>query len=178
MLFILSRPAWPFALLVVIFLLSGCGVASRTVVTGPAGEEAPPRAESRTAAPSRPLRAIQQELHLAHREWKGTPYRLGGNGKNGIDCSAFTQVVYRNHFNLDLPRTTRDQLRIGRGIRRNAVMPGDLIFFRTTRTDLHVGIAINREEFLHASTTMGVMISSLNERYWSDRFLGVRRILL
>jgi len=123
------------------------------------------------------MERVMQQLHSAHSEWQGTPYRLGGTGMNGIDCSAFIQVVYSDFFGTSLPRNTRQQLGEGEGVRRNRIRPGDLIFFRTGRRTLHVGIAMQNGEFLHASVSGGVMISNLSESYWAGRFLGVRRVL-
>lgn len=157
----------------VLSMLSACGAVSRTVPPGSSGgsSAAPGTGEIRS------LNQVQKELLKAHEEWEGTPYVLGGSGINGVDCSSFIQIVFERHFGMNMPRNTRQQIREGRGVRRSAVRPGDLIFFRTTRRDLHVGIAVNEEEFLHASTSSGVMISSINERYWASRFLGIRRVL-
>jgi cell wall-associated NlpC family hydrolase len=157
---------------VILMLLSACGVASRSTL---------PDTSVRPAASTQPriqaLSGIQQELYRAHEEWRGTPYVLGGSSKRGVDCSSFIQIIFDRHFGVSLPRHTGDQIREGAGVRRSSVRPGDLIFFRTSRRSLHVGIALNNEEFLHASTSSGVMISSLDERYWASRFLGVRRVM-
>lgn len=153
--------------LVLFSMFTGCGIAGRTAVT----------TVSSTSGTSHSLSNVQKELYRAHNEWKGTPYVLGGGGLNGVDCSSFIQIIFDGHFGITMPRNTRDQIREGSGVRRSAVRPGDLIFFRTSRKELHVGIAINGDEFLHASTSSGVMISSLSERYWATRFLGVRRVL-
>ncbi len=154
-------------------LLIGCGVVPR--------DEARPGSE---AAESAPVAAsvssfdrVVEQLHSAHREWEGTPYQLGGTGISGIDCSAFTQVVYRDFFGENLPRSTGEQLQEGEGVRRNQIRPGDLIFFRTSRGVLHVGIAMDDGDFLHASVSSGVMISNIGEPYWAGRYLGTRRIL-
>jgi len=151
------------AALVLFSICSACGIAGRT-------------SDSSSPGTSHDLSNIQNELYSAHEEWKGTPYVLGGSSVNGVDCSSFIQIIFDRHFGVRMPRNTRDQIREGSGVRRTSVRPGDLIFFRTTRTDLHVGIALNGHEFLHASTSSGVMISSMNERYWATRFLGVRRV--
>lgn len=151
--------------------VTACGIAENT--TAPPGvpaETAPNRASLSAGA-------IQQELNQAYEQWKGTPYVLGGQGQNGVDCSSFIQIVFDDHFDIRLPRNTREQIRSGSGVRRSSARAGDLIFFRTSRRDLHVGIMVNTEEFLHASTSSGVMISSTNEQYWATRFLGVRRIM-
>lgn len=162
-----SRTGTVIISMALLCIYSSCGIAGRTAVgSGPS-----------SPGTSYALSNIQNELYRAHEEWKGTPYVLGGSGINGVDCSSFIQIIFDRHFGVRMPRNTRDQIREGQGVRRNSVRPGDLIFFRTTRSDLHVGIALNAHEFLHASTSSGVMISSMNQRYWAARFLGVRRVL-
>ena len=116
-------------------------------------------------------------LEDAHRQWRGTPYLLGGVGRRGIDCSAFIREVYKEYFNVSLPRHTRDQIREGRSVRRSGIRPGDMIFFETSRGVLHVGIAMQDGRFLHASTSQGVTISDFGNRYWSKRFLRARRVM-
>ena len=130
-----------------------------------------------TTTPENERRTVQQQLHSAHQDWKGTPYILGGSGRNGVDCSSFTQIVYRDYFGIDLPRHTSQQLQEGRGVRRNQIRPGDLIFFRTARGVLHVGIAIEDGDFLHASVSSGVMISNINQNYWAGIYIGTRRVM-
>jgi cell wall-associated NlpC family hydrolase len=155
----------------VLSTFSACGIASRTTVPPGSGT-----AVTSASGTSHSLNNIQSELYRAHEEWQGTPYILGGASRRGVDCSSFIQIVFNQYFDMSLPRHTSEQIRVGDGVRRNATRPGDLIFFRTSRSGLHVGIAMNGHEFLHASTSSGVMISSMNERYWSSRFLGVRRV--
>lgn len=167
------------SLIVGILLFVGCGVVPRT--------GAPPA--STTSGDNRnstspPLAAsvssyseARSTLMAAYREWKGTPYVLGGASANGVDCSSFVRIVYDNYFGIDLPSNTRTQLNAGEGIRRLSLQTGDLVFFRTGRKTLHVGIITEGKEFLHASTSKGVMISSLKEYYWSSRYLAARRVL-
>lgn len=108
-----------------------------------------------------------QLLYQQHYLWHGTPYRMGGNSRSGIDCSAFVQVTYRDVFGIDLPRRTDEQVRVGTPISKSELQPGDLIFFREGR---HVGIYLENRTFLHASTRRGVIISSLDNNYWAQRF--------
>ncbi|MEX0769393.1 MAG: NlpC/P60 family protein [Balneolaceae bacterium] len=165
---IASRSLLPAAILLAALLLTACGVVNRSAYRAPAGT---------ADEPSASFGSVQKLLYEAHETWRGTPYILGGSGTNGVDCSSFTQIVFDEKFDVSLPRNTREQLNTGEGIRRHSIRPGDLIFFKTTRRDLHVGIVVNREEFLHASVSSGVMISSLSDYYWAGRYLGARRVL-
>ncbi len=108
-----------------------------------------------------------------------TPYKYGGSSLNGIDCSAFTQSVYQDALNVNLNRTARDQFTQGKVVSREELEFGDLVFFNTRRRVRpgHVGIYIGDGLFAHASTKGGVMISSLDEDYYSKRFMGARRIV-
>jgi cell wall-associated NlpC family hydrolase len=123
------------------------------------------------------LNEAKASLMQAYRDWKGTPYVLGGASQAGVDCSRLVNIIFDDYFGIDLPTNTREQLNVGNGIRRAAVRTGDLVFFRTGRKTLHVGIAVNSGEFLHASTSNGVMISKLGKSYWRNRFLAARRVL-
>lgn len=116
-------------------------------------------------------------LELAYQDWKGVPYRLGGAGYEGIDCSAFMQVVFEDYFFEIIPRTTLEQLEHGRAIKKRELQTGDMVFFKTGRRSYHVGVMINKSDFLHASTTFGVIISSLEEDYWQKTYLTARRVL-
>lgn len=167
------------AMLFVSALLAACGTLPRSgaPVTGSGPERVSNESNPPLAASVSGFENVVLKLHGAHREWEGTPYLLGGSGMNGVDCSAFIQIVFREYFGETLPRNTREQLQEGSGVRRNSIRPGDLVFFRTNRGVLHVGIAIENGDFLHASVSNGVMISSLSESYWAGRYLGARRIL-
>ncbi|HMB89371.1 MAG TPA: NlpC/P60 family protein, partial [Rhodothermales bacterium] len=116
-------------------------------------------------------------LRAAERIWRGTPYRYGGTTRDGIDCSAFVQVVYGDVFGIDLPRATAQQVHEGEMINHRDLRPGDLVFFKTRPRTRHVGIYLGEGEFAHASTSQGVMISHLSESYWRTRFWTSRRIL-
>lgn len=152
-----------------LFMIS-CGVVSQTA-------ERPSESSEIRSETTPEMELVVAQLHSAHEEWKGTPYVLGGKGMNGIDCSALMQVVFSEYFNEDLPRNTREQMGEGNGVRRQSIRPGDLIFFRTGRGVLHVGVAMENGDFLHASVSAGVTISNLSENYWAGRYIGTRRVL-
>ena len=108
----------------------------------------------------------------------GVPYRLGGSTLRGIDCSAFVKKIYEI-FNVSLPRTTREQFRMGKSVPKEDLEEGDLVFFNTnTRraNTTHVGIYIGNKEFVHASSqNQEVKVDNLDMPYFNKRFLrGVR----
>ncbi|MDB1123932.1 C40 family peptidase [Vibrio algarum] len=108
--------------------------------------------------------------------WQGTPYKYGGDSKNGVDCSAFVQRIYLETENRYLPRTTYEQSKLGTKIKLSQAKSGDLVFFKTTHKDRHVGIYLDDQHFMHASTSKGVIISRLNNPYWASVFWQVRRV--
>ncbi|WP_340614889.1 C40 family peptidase [Xenorhabdus thailandensis] len=124
-----------------------------------------------------PIMVIAQLKDQLER-WQNTPYRYGGMDKHGIDCSGFVYRTFSDRFNIQLPRTTSEQTRIGTWISKDDLMPGDLVFFKTGsgKSGLHVGIYDTNSEFIHASTSKGVIRSSLDNVYWRRVFWQARRI--
>ena len=116
-------------------------------------------------------------LKSAYTDWQGTPYLWGGDSRKGVDCSAFMQVVFKDYFNKQIPRTTEQQMKVGKKIRKKWANIGDLVFFKTGSTTYHVGVMVDDRYFLHAGTSRGVMISDLEDSYWSARYLMARKIL-
>jgi cell wall-associated NlpC family hydrolase len=111
-------------------------------------------------------------------QFLGTPYCRGGETDDGLDCSAFTRLVFDKAFMIHLPRSTEEQYTVGEIIGKNDIVPGDLVFFNTTgRNPSHVGIYIGDGLFAHASVTEGVTISSMSSAYYNDRYESARRII-
>lgn len=141
-------------------------------------EAAADGAATRTlAAPT----AQEQRLRAVTDEWQGTPYKLGGVSKSGIDCSAFSRVMYSSVYQVELPRTAEEQERLGTRVERRELQSGDLIFFRTQGMgplfrSRHVGVYLGQGEFAQASGRFGVTVSRLDNRYWSRKYHSARRV--
>lgn len=104
--------------------------------------------------------------------WIGTPYRYGGTSHSGVDCSGFIGHVYRNVYGINLPRTTAAIASDAGRVSRRRLSEGDLVFFRTkSRWRIsHAGIYLGNGYFVHASSSRGVIVSSLEEPYYSRRY--------
>ena len=109
-------------------------------------------------------------------DWYGTPYRLGGTTKKGVDCSAFSQFLFASVYGLSIPRTAKEQYSLTNRISRTELKEGDLIFFNTHGGVSHVGVYLQNNKFVHASTSGGVMISDIFDEYWVRRFIGIGRL--
>ena len=111
---------------------------------------------------------VKSRIMDQYADWKGVRYRLGGSTKKGIDCSGFVQRTLRS---------TYEQQEMGKSVSRSNLRTGDLVLFRAGSTGRHVGIYIGNNQFVHASTSSGVIISSMNEPYWKKRYNEARRVL-
>ena len=110
-------------------------------------------------------------------EWWGTSYCMGGSTKDCVDCSAFTQMIMQNVYNVTVPRTAQEQYNSSQQINLEDLNEGDLVFFNTNsnRDITHVGIYLINNKFVHAATSGGVMVSDLNDTYWKPRYRGAGR---
>lgn len=109
--------------------------------------------------------------------WIGTPYVYGGESKSGVDCSGFTQSIYRA-LNVEIPRTASQQADAARNVSPSELKFGDLIFFNTSGSGIsHVGIYIGNGFFVHASSSRGVVRESLSKEYYANRVVSAGRFL-
>lgn len=135
--------------------------------------------EERTASS---VSARARKVVTTARIYLGTPYVYGGTTESGMDCSALIQRSYAS-VGIQLPRTSRDQGKIGRPISRSQVQVGDLLFFYASTPGVvgHVGIvtevAKGDLQFIHAALNGGVRLDFLSNRHWSAHYLYARRIL-
>lgn len=119
------------------------------------------------------------ELGRIIQSYLGKPYRGMSINEKGMDCSQFCQKVFREFNGTELPRTVEKQLAFGYSVGRNNFRYGDLVFFRTEGREIsHVGIYIGFGEFIHSSSSTGVIITKMDDKYWRKRLAGGRRVIL
>ncbi|GIV40058.1 MAG: hypothetical protein KatS3mg033_1858 [Thermonema sp.] len=124
-----------------------------------------------------------EEVVREAQKYLGRPYQYGGTGNRGFDCSGLVCTVYKK-VGVDLPRTASEQMKVGRQVSVREARPGDLAFFKPSKSSrkvTHVGIVSRVESpdkiwFIHASTSRGVIESSMTEGYWKNLLLQLRRI--
>lgn len=118
-----------------------------------------------------------QAIIATAKQYIGVPYVWGGSSPSGFDCSGFTQYVFAAH-GITLPRTSTQQYSTGTWVSKGSLQPGDLVFYNTSGSGVsHLGIYIGNGQFIHASTSKGVIISEMSNSYWSARYYGARRVL-
>ncbi|PQJ69281.1 C40 family peptidase [Polaribacter butkevichii] len=156
---------WGFLLVVISLLLSSCS-STKTVV-------------KKTTKPTTKVdRIVSNAL-----KYKGVRYKFGGTTKKGMDCSGVVHVAFDSE-NVQLPRISRDMAKRGEKISLSKVKKGDLLFFRTSKSKRsinHVGLVVSHTKgqikFVHATTSRGVIVSNLSEKYWKKAFVKATTIL-
>ncbi|MFY9440619.1 MAG: LysM peptidoglycan-binding domain-containing C40 family peptidase [Tepidanaerobacteraceae bacterium] len=106
----------------------------------------------------------------------GTPYKSAGSSPGGFACSGFTSYVYKQ-FDIDLPRVAQDQYHFGKAVSSEEAKAGDLVAFAHNGYIHHVGIYMGNGEFIHSSSTEGIVITKTSDIYWGPRLLGYCRVL-
>lgn len=147
----------------IVFLFSACG-STKTAYKKP--------------ATSKTDRIIQQA-----QAFSGTRYKFGGTTSKGMDCSGLVYVAFQKE-NIVLPRVSRDMATKGAPVKKGSIKKGDLVFFRTNKNSKkinHVGLVTTVKDgeifFIHASTSKGVMTSSLQNPYWKGVYVQARRVI-
>ena len=135
--------------------------------------------ETKPASSLSAVGLTNQEFEHRLKKYVGIPYRKGGTTKKGLDCSGFVRLVYDQVFDIELPHNSSAQFKFSdlNKIDKNDMQPGDLIFFGNKKKKRinHVGVYLSENKFIHASSSDGIRVSGLNERYWKKRFVGTKR---
>lgn len=174
-----------FAILALLFVVS-CGTSKPVVVKRSVPTKTvkkTPDLKSLESNFSGKVNGQIQDILKDAQKYLGAPYKYAGNTSAGFDCSGLVTKVF-NENNTKLPRRSQDQSTVGRQVNIRDTKPGDLVFFATAGGSRvsHVGIVHDignngEVKFIHASTSKGVIISSLNEKYWNKAYLFARRVL-
>lgn len=117
------------------------------------------------------------QLTQTAKKYIGIPYKYGGTTTSGLDCSGYTQLVFKK-LGYSLNRTAASQYQQGKSVAKSKLVTGDLVFFNTMgRTASHVGIYIGDGKFIHAGVSQGVSIAALDSSYWKPKYNGARRVV-
>lgn len=188
--FMRIRYSWIILLSAILFL-SSCGARKKTMGRPTAGAVKPNKnAPLSDASDARGMEFSNNKLeNYAHLlgvktkdldskslyymidDWMGTPHRMGGLDKGGVDCSGFVGMLYQKVYGKDLPRTSRDMAEKVKRKYDDQLKEGDLVFFSFGGRNIdHVGIYLHNGKFVHVSTRKGVIISNLKDAWYSKYF--------
>lgn len=146
-----------------------------------------PTISTETEISSEPIKTTNSNLATDiitfAKQFDGVRYKYGGTTKAGMDCSGLVFTTF-SAYNISLPRSSRDMAKEGVPVKIEDVVEGDLLFFKTNGRNnsiSHVGLVVTSRtgliEFIHSSTSAGVIVSSLAERYWYNAFVEARRVI-
>ncbi|MCP4704092.1 MAG: C40 family peptidase [candidate division Zixibacteria bacterium] len=171
-------------LMATIVFNAGCGLRQKYRVDKDGDN--PNKTNSQTKRTSNNNQSVNKDGSTVHlielgriiQSYLGRPYSGKSRYTKGFDCSQFMQELFGKYNDTKLPRTVKKQIKYGTSVSKNDIQYGDLVFFRTDgRKPSHVGVYVGFDEFVHSSTSSGIIISSLKNKYWKKRFLGGRRII-
>jgi cell wall-associated NlpC family hydrolase len=152
-------------LLAAVLVMWGCGTPQKVRLYE--------SGSSAASAPSVPK--VREDIVQTAISLHGSPYRNGAKGSDAFDCSGFVHYVYKRS-GITLPVSTDKLVKAGTEIPGDQVQPGDLVFFKIKK-DLHVGIMINRKEFIHASKSRGIALDDIEAKYWKRSHLSFRCVI-
>lgn len=183
-----SLRALALALAVSALVIPGLSIATNTDSIDPASLVAPPTPQpSVLERMEKNLREVGERAKNAASEISktalgliGVDYKFGGNSPDtGLDCSGFVRYVFQHATGISLPRSAREQAKVGKVVNKNQLEPGDLVFFNTRRFQFsHVGVYLGDNRFIHAPSRGGsVEVVRLDNAYWQKTFNGARRVI-
>ncbi|MGZ0016278.1 C40 family peptidase [Yeosuana sp. AK3] len=184
-----------FTIFLLILVLMGCKSSKTLIKDKPVSDVIvlkPTDSTNITQINSLPKEPINKDLNHSNtvedlidfaRQFEGVQYKFGGTTNKGMDCSGLVYETFKA-FKIELPRISRHMATQGSKVSMDSVKTGDLLFFKTSnklKTINHVGLVVTalpgNIEFIHSTTSLGVIISSLAERYWYYSFVEARRML-
>ncbi|MGX2961364.1 C40 family peptidase [Peribacillus sp. JNUCC 23] len=119
------------------------------------------------------------EVAAVAENYVGSPFKYGGTTPEGFDASGFTQFVYKDAATeMKIPRTSEKQYQTGKAVQQKDLKTGDLVFYATGKKGIVSFVAIyNGDGTFVGSTTKGVKIVKMSDKYWKERYIGAKRII-
>lgn len=163
----------------VLLIVSSCGAKRKSTVSGstkptierPSGGKRANIKQYYSELLNTNPKELNENLYEFIDEWMGSPHRLGGQNKDGIDCSGFVGMIYQQVYHKTLPRSSRDMAEVVKRKYDDQLKEGDLVFFSFGgKTIDHVGIYLHNDKFVHVSTKQGVVISNLKDTWYYKYF--------
>ncbi len=175
-----------FTFLFILLLLGGCIVKKKTTYskTRTVTVESKTGDTLITTAPRKKRTNEKADNIVATAvTYSGTRYKFGGTTKRGMDCSGLVYVSLKEN-DIPFPRVSHQMANEGKRIKLKEVEKGDLLFFKTTKSGKrinHVGLVVQVDgddiQFIHSTSSRGVIVSSLREGFWNHSFIKATRIL-
>jgi murein DD-endopeptidase / murein LD-carboxypeptidase len=121
---------------------------------------------------------LNKKLYSFVDEWYGAPYKYGGKTKTGIDCSGFASALFKAVFQININGSSHTIYKQCTPVSVEELKEGDLVFFKIDSKEIsHMGIFLQKNKFVHATTKAGIMINDLNEEYYKKYFIGGGRVI-
>ena len=155
-----------------VFIICSCS----TKETSPPADIKPVTISDVTPVDLNDEAAVLKGINAQYMEWKGVKYELGGLSKSGVDGSGLVYLTYETKLGYTIPRSTELLVESGSKVSKDGLRAGDLVFFKTSPKVRHVGIYMSDDQFFHASTSKGVMVSELSNPYWKEAYWQSRRM--
>lgn len=164
-------------LLSIVLFIGSCHSSKDTAKTDTANEASKTVMSKYATLIGVPEKELNKKLINFVDSWYGAPYKWGGAEKTGVDCSHLVCRVYKDVYNKKVAGTAVDLQKMSDNVKESKLREGDLVFFKIESEKIsHVGLYIANNRFVHASVKKGVMINSLDDKYYKKYFYSGGRI--
>ena len=169
------------AVIAAMWMLQACSTSKKTTTRKPEyTQEIVFRPQQPSGGTETPEKGKMDRLIAEAHKWIGTKYRYGGQSKSGTDCSGMVMELYMDVYGIKLPRSCREQQKYCQSVDKRNLRKGDLLFFsssKNSRAVSHVGLYIGNDRMIHASSSRGVIISDITEKYYTSTYHSSGRVV-